>query len=226
MLKFFAKYKFFGIVMLILSVIIMTLLYNFYQPEKRLPIYQPDMVTNQLVDTTVQYVRNHHKIGNFQLVDQKGDTITQKNLKDKIYVADFFFTTCQSICIDMAKSMQTLQKEFNNDEEIMLVSHSVTPKIDDVNQLQRYAKQKNVDRDKWILLTGSKKHIYELARKHYLVAKSQGDGGPYDMVHTENFALIDKEKRIRGFYDGTNPDEIDQLIDDIAALKKEYEQEE
>jgi protein SCO1/2 len=226
MLKFFAKYKFFGIVMLILSVIIMTLLYNLYQPEKRLPIYQPDMVTNQLVDTTVQYVRNHHKIGNFQLVDQKGDTITQKNLKDKIYVADFFFTTCQSICIDMAKSMQTLQKEFNNDEEIMLVSHSVTPKIDDVNQLQRYAKQKNVDRDKWILLTGSKKHIYELARKHYLVAKSQGDGGPYDMVHTENFALIDKEKRIRGFYDGTNPDEIDQLIDDIAALKKEYEQEE
>lgn len=226
MLKFFAKYKFFGIVMLILSVIIMTLLYNLYQPEKRLPIYQPDMVTNQLVDTTVQYVRNHHKIGNFQLVDQKGDTITQKNLKDKIYVADFFFTTCQSICIDMAKSMQTLQKEFNNDEEIMLVSHSVTPKIDDVNQLQRYAKQKNVDRDKWILLTGSKKHIYELARKHYLVAKSQGDGGPYDMVHTENFALIDKEKRIRGFYDGTNPDEIDQLIDDIAVLKKEYEQEE
>lgn len=226
MLKFFAKYKFFGIVMLILSVIIMTLLYNLYQPEKRLPIYQPDMVTNQLVDTTVQYVRNHHKIGNFQLVDQKGDTITQKNLKDKIYVADFFFTTCQSICIDMAKSMQTLQKEFNNDEEIMLVSHSVTPKIDDVNQLQRYAKQKNVDRDIWILLTGSKKHIYELARKHYLVAKSQGDGGPYDMVHTENFALIDKEKRIRGFYDGTNPDEIDQLIDDIAVLKKEYEQEE
>ena len=157
MLKFFAKYKIFGVVMLILSVIIMTFLYNLYQPEKKLPIYQPDMVTNQLVDTTVQYVRKYHKIGKFQLVDQKGDTITEQNLKDKIYVADFFFTTCQSICIDMAKSMQTLQKEFKNDNEIMLVSHSVTPKIDDVDQLQRYAKQKNVDRDKWILLTGPKK---------------------------------------------------------------------
>jgi len=226
MLKFFAKYKFFGVVMLILSVIIMTTLYNLYQPEKRLPVYQPNMVTSQLVDTTVQYIRNHHKIGKFKLIDQKGDTITQQHLKDKIYVADFFFTTCQSICIDMAKSMQTLQKEFSNDDEIMLVSHSVTPNIDDVEQLQKYADQKNVDRDKWILLTGPKKHIYELARKHYLVAKSQGDGGKYDMVHTENFALVDKEKRIRGFYDGTNPEEIDDLIDDIAVLKKEYEEEE
>lgn len=223
MLKFFAKYKFFGVVMLILSVIIMTTLYNLYQPEKRLPIYQPSMVTSQLVDTTVQYVRNHHKVGNFKLVDQKGDTITQNALEDKIYVADFFFTTCQSICIDMAKSMQTLQKEFKQDDEVMLVSHSVTPEIDDVAQLQSYAQQKNVNRDKWILLTGSKKHIYELARKHYLVAKSQGDGGKYDMVHTENFALVDKEKRIRGFYDGTDPDAIDELIDDIATLKKEYE---
>ena len=223
MLKFFAKYKIFGVVMLILSVIIMTTLYNLHQPEKRLPIYQPSMVTNQLVDTTVQYIRNHHKIGKFKLVDQKGDTITQKALENKIYVADFFFTTCQSICIDMAKSMQTLQKEFRNDDEIMLVSHSVTPEIDDVAQLQKYARQKNVDRDKWILLTGPKKHIYELARKHYLVAKSQGDGGKYDMVHTENFALVDKEKRIRGFYDGTDPEEIEKLIDEIGVLKKEYE---
>ena len=223
MLKFFAKYKIFGVVMLILSVIIMTTLYNLHQPEKRLPIYQPSMVTNQLVDTTVQYIRNHHKIGKFKLVDQKGDTITQKALEDKIYVADFFFTTCQSICIDMAKSMQTLQKEFRNVDEIMLVSHSVTPEIDDVAQLQKYARQKNVDRYKWLLLTGPKKHIYELARKHYLVAKSQGDGGKYDMVHTENFALIDKEKRIRGFYDGTDPEEIEKLIDEIGVLKKEYE---
>lgn len=223
MLKFFAKYKIFGVVMLILSVIIMTTLYNLHQPEKRLPIYQPSMVTSQLVDTTVQYVRNHHKIGKFKLVDQKGDTITQKALEDKIYVADFFFTTCQSICIDMAESMQTLQKEFRNDDEIMLVSHSVTPEIDDVAQLQKYARQKNVDRDKWILLTGPKKHIYELARKQYLVAKSQGDGGKYDMVHTENFALVDKEKRIRGFYDGTDPEEIEKLIDEIGVLKKEYE---
>ena len=223
MLKFFAKYKIFGVVMLILSVIIMTTLYNLHQPEKRLPIYQPSMVTNQLVDTTVQYIRNHHKIGKFKLVDQKGDAITQKALEDKIYVADFFFTTCQSICIDMANSMQTLQKEFRNDDEIMLVSHSVTPEIDDVAQLQKYARQKNVDRDKWILLTGPKKHIYELARKHYLVAKSQGDGGKYDMVHTENFALVDKEKRIRGFYDGTDPEEIEKLIDEIGVLKKEYE---
>jgi protein SCO1/2 len=222
MLQFFAKYKFFAVVMLILSAIIITAIYNLYKPTPKLPVYQPDMVTADLVDTTIQHIRKFHKIGDFKLVNQLGDTITPAKFKDKIYVADFFFTTCQSICIDMAKSMQTLQKEYLNDPEIMLLSHSVTPEIDNVAQLQKYAKEKGVNSEKWQLVTGDKKQIYKLARKHYLASKTEGDGGPYDLVHTENFVLVDKEKRIRGFYDGTNPEEIDQLIKDISILKLEY----
>ena len=126
----------------------------------------------------------------------------------------------------MAKSMQTLQKEYLNDPEIMLLSHSVTPEIDDVKQLQKYAKEKGVNPEKWQLVTGDKKQIYQLARKQYLASKTEGDGGPYDLVHTENFVLVDKEKRIRGFYDGTNPEEIEDLIEDISILKLEYQPEE
>ncbi|MGB2087931.1 MAG: SCO family protein [Psychroflexus salarius] len=226
MLKFFAKYKFFAVVMLLLSAVIVTIIYNLYKPTPKLPVYQPDMVTADLVDTSVQHIRKFHKIGDFALTNQLGDTITQTSFKDKIYVADFFFTTCQSICIDMAKSMQTLQKEYLNDPEIMLLSHSVTPEIDDVKQLQKYAKEKGVKPEKWQLVTGDKKQIYKLARKHYLASKTEGDGGPYDLVHTENFVLVDKEKRIRGFYDGTNAEEIENLIEDISILKLEYQPEE
>ncbi|SDG90445.1 SCO family protein [Psychroflexus sediminis] len=222
MLKFFAKYKFFALVMLLLSAVIITLIYRQLDPTPKLPVYQPSMVTAELVDTTVQYVRKYHKVDDFKLVNQNGDTITQKDYKDKIYVADFFFTTCQSICIDMAKSMQTLQKEFKDDEDILLLSHSVTPDIDDVPQLKKYALEKGVIDSKWNLVTGDKKQIYNLARKEYLASKSEGDGGKYDLIHTENFVLIDKEKRIRGFYDGTNPDEIEKLIRDIDILKLEY----
>lgn len=222
MLKFFAKYKIFFIVMLILSAIIITLIYNQLKPTPKLPVYQPSMVTAELVDTTVQYIRKYHKVDDFKLVNQNGDTVTQKDYKDKIYVADFFFTTCQSICIDMAKSMQTLQQEFKTYEDVKLLSHSVTPEIDDVAQLKAYALEKGVIDSKWNLVTGDKKQIYNLARKEYLASKSEGDGGKYDLIHTENFVLVDKEKRIRGFYDGTNPQEIEKLIKDIDILRLEY----
>ena len=208
--------------MFFLSGIIITLIYNQLDPVPKLPVYQPSMVTADLVDTTVQYIRKYHKVKDFKLVNQNADTITQKNYENKIYVADFFFTTCQSICIDMAKSMQTLQKEFEDDEDILLLSHSVTPEIDDVARLKKYAIEKGVIDSKWNLVTGDKKQIYELARKEYLASKTEGDGGKYDLVHTENFVLVDKENRLRGFYDGTNPEEIEQLIEDIDILRLEY----
>ncbi|MBW2961692.1 SCO family protein [Mesonia aestuariivivens] len=219
MLKFFAKYKFFAIVLFVLSAIIISIIYQLLKPTPTLPVYQPDMVSKELVDTTVQYVRKYHKVADFKLVNQNGDTITQNNYNDKIYIADFFFTTCQGICPIMTDHMVKIQKEFKDDPEILLLSHSVTPEIDSVAQLKRYAKKKGVIDSKWNLVTGDKKQIYDLARKSYLVAKSQGNGGKYDMVHTENFALVDKEKRVRGFYDGTNPDAINQLIKDVKLLK-------
>ena len=105
---------------------------------------------------------------------------------------------------------------------MMLLSHSVTPQIDSVPRLKAYAEEKGVIDTKWNLVTGDKKQIYELARKSYLAVKTDGDGGPYDMIHTENFILVDKEKRIRGFYDGTNREEIEQLLSDLQILKNSY----
>ena len=223
MLSFFKKYKFFGISLLIVSVIIISIFYNILKPKKVLPIYQPTQVSVELVDSTIQHKKKYHKIADFSLINQNGDTITQETYKNKIYVADFFFTTCKTICPIMTKNMHVLQKEFITDNEVMLLSHSVTPEIDTVAQLKRYAKEKFVNSSKWNLVTGDKKEIYKLARKSYLAVKDDGDGGPFDMVHTENFMLIDKERQIRGFYDGTNLDDIDRLIDDIAVLKEEYE---
>ncbi|WP_121667230.1 SCO family protein [Mesonia aquimarina] len=220
MLKFFAKYKFFGIVLFILSSIIITIIYQLLKPAPSLPIYQPDMVDRTLVDSTVQYVRKYHKIADFKLINQNGKTITQQDYNNKIYVADFFFTTCQSICPIMTDHMVQIQEELKNDDEVLLLSHTVTPEIDTVAQLKRYAVKKGVNESKWNLVTGDKKQIYNLARKSYLVTKSQGNGGKYDMIHTENFVLVDKDRQIRGFYDGTDPDAIETLLDDIQTLKK------
>jgi protein SCO1/2 len=121
----------------------------------------------------------------------------------------------------MTENMFYIQEKTIN-KDILLVSYSVTPEIDSVAQLKKYAIEKGVDDSRWNLLTGEKKDIYELARKSYLVAKNNGDGGKYDMIHTENFVLIDKEKRIRGFYDGTNKEEMDKLLNDIQILEKSY----
>ncbi|EZH71865.1 photosynthetic protein synthase II [Aquimarina atlantica] len=221
MLQFFSKYKFFAIVLFVLSVIIISIIYSILKPNRVLPVYEPDMVNTKLVDSTVQYIRKYHKIPDFKLTNQNGEEVTQKNYEDKIYVADFFFTTCQTICPIMTGHMKEVQERLRDDGDVLLLSHSVTPTIDSVARLKKYAIEKGVDDAKWNLVTGDKKQIYDLARKSYLAAKSDGDGGPYDMVHTENFILVDKKKRIRGFYDGTNPEDIDRLIEDIAVLKKE-----
>lgn len=220
MLQFFAKFKYVAIVLFVLSAVIVTAIYSLLKPEASLPIYQPDMVNAELVDSTVQYVRKYHTIADFELVNQNGDTVTQKDYKNKIYVADFFFTTCQTICPIMTDHMAKIQEKLKDDDEILLLSHTVTPEIDTVAQLKRYAKEKGVIDSKWNLVTGNKKQIYDLARKSYLVSKTQGDGGKYDMIHTENFVLVDKDRQIRGFYDGTDADAITTLLSDIEKLKK------
>ncbi len=221
MLQFFAKYKFFAIVLAVLSVIIISIIYSILKPKVVLPIYTPEYVDTVLMDSTVQEVRQYHKIADFQLQNQNGKTITQKDYKDKIYVADFFFTTCQTICPIMTGHMVEIQEKLKEDQDVLLISHTVLPTADSVPQLKKYAVEKGVDDSKWNLVTGDKKALYDLARKSYLVAKSNGDGGPYDMIHTENFVLVDKKKQIRGFYDGTNPQAIEKLLVDIEILKDE-----
>ena len=222
MRAFFRKFKFLGIVLLGLSIVIIYLFYNALQPKKVLPIYQPADFNPELVDTSIQHVKKYHTVADFSLVNQNGITITQEDYKDKIYVADFFFTTCPTICPIMTKNMALLQEQILDDDDVMLLSHSVTPVIDSVPQLKKYALEKGVIDRKWNLVTGDKKQIYKLARKSYMAVKDDGDGGPYDMIHTENFILVDKQRRIRGTYDGTNPEEIAELLQDLAILKASY----
>ncbi|MEJ6791623.1 MAG: SCO family protein [Lacinutrix sp.] len=220
MLSFFKDYKKFAIGFFFLSAIIIYIIYIILNVEKPLPIYQPNNVETTLVDSTIQHVKKYHKIADFSLTNQNGKTVTQDNYANKIYVADFFFTTCQTICPIMTDNMKNIQKEIINDEEVMLLSHSVTPTIDSVQQLKKYGINKGVNDAKWNLVTGDKKQIYELARKSYLAVKADGNGDQFDMIHTENFMLIDKKRQIRGFYDGTDSEAISQLLEDIKKLKR------
>ena len=220
----FKKYRGFITVFLVVSSGILILFYNALDPERRLPIYQPSMVNYELVDSTLQHVKKFHKIAPFSLTNQNGKIVTEQDYNNKIYVADFFFTTCPTICPKMTENMGQLQSEFLEDSQIKFISFSVTPQIDSVQQLKKYAIEKGVNDSKWNLVTGNKKEIYSLARKSYLAVKDDGDGGQFDMIHTENFILVDPEKRIRGFYDGTDIEAMNTLITDISILKEEFPQ--
>ena len=219
---FFKKYKIFLRVLFGVSTIILALFYSALKPKKVLPIYQPSMVNYELVDSTLQHLKKYHKIAPFSFENQNGKTITQDDYEGKIYIADFFFTTCPTICPKMTANMGSIQEEILNDSTVMLLSYSVTPKIDSVQQLKKYAIEKGINDEKWNLLTGNKKEIYAMARKSYLVVKEDGDGGPYDMIHTENFILVDPKKRIRGFYDGTDTLAMRELLIDLEILKDEF----
>lgn len=221
---FFARYKTLFVTLGILSVIIMTLIYSQLKVEPRLPYIEARNVDQKLVDSTLQYSKQKQRIGDFQLINQNKDTITQAYYKDKIYVADFFFTTCQTICPIMTSNMVDIQEELKNDTLVKLLSHSVIPNYDTPKILKEYAIKKGVDDTKWNLVTGSQEQIFTLARKHYLAVQDiPGTEDDLDMVHTENFMLIDKKGYIRGYYDGTDDEAIKQLIIDIAILKAEYE---
>ena len=221
-MKLFRKRDFITVgFILIFSAAAVYMFYVILKPVEVLPIYQPAEVNEKLVDSSIIHVAKYHKISDFKLTNQNGKEITQANYKDKIYVADFFFTTCQDICPVMTKNMYQLQEELKNDNQILLLSHTVIPEVDTVEQLKEYAVENNVDDSKWNLVTGDKKQIYELARKSYL-AVEDSNYSEYDMIHTENFMLIDKERQIRGFYDGTNSEEINRLLKDIEILKQSY----
>lgn len=227
MLDFLAPYKKFFIIFGILSIIIYFGIYNLLSPEKMLPIYSPRDINPELVDSTVQHIGNDHKIADFAFTNQNGKVITQKDYENTVYVADFFFTTCPTICPKMTDNMVWLQNQLKSNPEVKLLSFSVTPDIDTPEVLKKYAIEKGVDDTRWNLVTGNKKDIYYLARKSYLAVKTGKPEELYDMVHTENFILVDKNKRIRGFYDGTNLDQptndpktknMKQLLEDILWL--------
>lgn len=187
-----------------------------------LPYFNDPSFTPKWIDIDGETLNSFHKIPNFTLVNQNGKEVSQKTFEDKIYVADFFFTTCPGICPKMTANMSILQDEFKDDDEILLLSHSVTPKIDSVPQLKKYALDKGIISDKWHLVTGDRKQIYDLGRKFYYVEENLGEPKELDeFLHTENFVLIDKQKHIRGIYNGLNKNSVSQLIADIKTLQQE-----
>lgn len=218
MLSFFKKYKLFFIGLFVFSVVTIALFYNALKPEKELPIFNPADVNPELVDSTVQHIGKYHTIADFSFTNQNGKTITQKDYEGKIYVADFFFTTCQTICPIMTTNMTEVQKAFSKNPKVMILSHTVTPEIDSVPVLKQYALKQGVDDSKWNMVTGNKKDIYYIARKSYLAVKTGKPEEMYDMVHTENFVLVDTKRRVRGFYDGTKKEDVQRLIEDINWL--------
>lgn len=231
MKELFYHYRYLFITLGVLSVIILSLFYNALKPKKQLPIYTPAMVNPELVDSLVQHENNKlkHTIADFSFKNQNNEIITQNHYEDVIYVADFFFTTCPTICPIMTDNMVWLQEQIKEMPDVKLLSFSVTPDIDTPEVLRAYADEKGVIDSKWNLLTGDKKEIYYLARQSFLAVKTTTVGELYDMVHTENFILVDKNKRIRGFYDGTNLDEekdddtqtVMQLLKDIKWLREQ-----
>lgn len=218
MSAFFKKYRTYLTIVLIFSIVTLYLFYSALKPNKTLPIYNPADVNPELVDSTVQYVSKYHTIADFSFTNQNGKTITQKDYEGKVYVADFFFTTCGSICPKMTTNLVDVQKAIKNNPKVKLLSLSVFPETDTVPALKEYAKKYGVIDTKWNLVTGDKKEIYTMARKSYLAVKMGRPDQLYDMVHTENFVLVDQKKRVRGFYDGTKKEEIQRLIEDIDWL--------
>lgn len=201
-----------------------TIVYGILYHKTDLPIYNPSDINPKLVDKNLRLKTKDHTIGDFNLTDQFNKTVTPKDFENKIYVASFIFTTCQGICPSMTGNLKSVYALYKEDPEVKFLSHSVMPEVDSVPVLKAYAEKYDVkDNSKWHFTTADRKQIYNLARKHYFAATDSGDGGPQDFVHTENLVLIDKEKRLRGFYDGTNYDAIDKLKEDIAILKEEYQ---
>jgi protein SCO1/2 len=229
MLSKLKEYKIFIGFFVIFSIITISAFYTVLKPKPKLAIFNPSDVNPELVDSTIQYVAIDHTITDFSFTNQNGKTITQKDYEGKIYVADFFFTTCGSICPKMTDNMVWLQNQLKDNPKVLLLSHSVTPDIDSVSVLKKYALKKGVIDSKWNLVTGDKKEIYYIARKSYLAVKTGKPSEMFDMVHTENFILVDSKRRVRGFYDGTNLDgttepgikNVKQLLEDIKILCEE-----
>lgn len=213
--------------LIVFFIVGVTISYQYLKPseKKKLPVINPIDISEEMVDPELLRVGYGHKIGDFSFLDQNGKTITQKDVKGKIFVAEYFFTTCQTICPIMNKQMQRVHEAYRENDKVNILSFTVNPEIDTVEQMKRYADEHKADAEKWHFLTGEKDKLYELARKSFFVlkpAESQnlGDVGS-DFIHTNNFVLVDQEMRIRGYYDGTNPKEVDRLIKDIDLLLNE-----
>lgn len=189
----------------------------------RLPVYAPADLDPDWVDENLKKSTAPHRVPDFAFTDQTGGMVDQNTISDKIYVAEFFFTTCPGICPTLTRHTKRIQKAFAEDEDVMILSHTVYPEHDSVPVLNAFGEMHEINPEKWKLLTGSKKDLYGISRNGYFAISYEPDLSEYGFIHTENVVLVDKERRLRGIYTGTKPHEINRLIEDIRVLKNEYE---
>ena len=196
---------------LVLAVTIYGSLTLYEQSFTELPILGPK-------DEKKTGEERYHHIPDFKLIDQFGDTVTNERFDGKVYIADFFFTHCPTICPVMTSNLRKIQKKYDPGE-VAIASYSVDPKRDSSKRLMEYAERYDVNHENWTFLTGDKKQIYLLARNGYFISATEGTGGPNDFIHSDLFTLVDRKGRIRGYYRGTKDDAIQQLMNDIDKLK-------
>ncbi|PIB36121.1 electron transporter SenC [Reichenbachiella sp. 5M10] len=190
-------------------------------PKKNLPVLgRPEIVT-QFINGTIQTDTLPHRVANFQLLNQDSVLITNDSLRDNIYVADFFFTSCPTICPVMKKQLLRVYDQYHNDNRLKIVSHTIDPNYDNVNVLAEYSQALGVDSDHWLFLTGNQDSIYQLGEKSYMVTAGSDEEAPGGFIHSGAFLLVDRERRIRGVYDGTMEEQVDLLLSDINILLNE-----
>ncbi len=191
--------------------------------EFRLPIYTPADLDPDWVDQSLKNSTEPHVVKDFEFINQNGLVVNENTVEGKIYIAEFFFTTCPGICPTLTKNTKKIQDEFLNDDDVLILSHTVYPEHDSVPVLHAFGEQHNINSMKWHLLTGSKQDLYGISQKGYFAISYQPDLSDDGFIHTENVVLVDKQRRLRGIYNGTNVHEMNRLIEDIYILKKEYE---
>lgn len=208
--------------LLIIIVIIFSSCNKQKEEDEGLPFFNSYEFTPEWINPDSPEYAKIHTIPDFSFTNQNGEIVNQKTVDGKIYVANFIFTSCGSICPKMTDNMKILQDKFIDDPQVLFLSHSVAPEIDKVPILKKYANEKGCVSGKWHLLTGDKEAIYSIAKKQYFAGDSIGYfGKANDFLHTENFILVDEKQRIRGIYNGTVAVEMNRIIEDIITLKKE-----
>lgn len=206
-----------SILLIILTFIIGWYLFMPKEQEFELPIFTPSDLRSTLVHPSL-VGKTEHTIPNFAFINQDSLIITQDTVEGKIYVVDFFFTSCPSICIDLTKNLKLVQEAFKDSDEVLILSHSVDPEYDTVSRLKKYGEIHNINSKKWFLLRGTIKQITAMAQLGYFAIAEFKNHTDYELIHTENVILVDQNRKIRGIYNGTSSIDIGYLIDDINKL--------
>lgn len=210
---------------ILLSIVTSILLWGCNSHKKNkatldLPFYNRADYTPEWIETTDPKYDKIHTISAFKLVNQNGDTLTNEYFDGKVYATNFFFSVCPNVCPRMKKNLSIVQEEYLEDDRVKILSHTVMPWVDSVARLNEYAIQNDIKSEKWNLVTGKKKDIYQLARESYFADEGFDKTltSEEDFLHTENVVLVDQKRRIRGVYNGTLPLEMKKMMEDIETL--------